>query len=149
MTIEVHNETETAVDTDHFVRLSNHVLSSLHVNVESELSIIFVDEETIRSLNKQWMGEDYATDVLSFPMDELKPGRPDAQTTAGMLGDIMVCPDVAQVQAVAAGHDLNSELDILVTHGILHLLGFDHATPLEEEEMFQLQGHLIETFNHG
>jgi len=81
--------------------------------------------------------------VLSFPMDELRPGRQDQQTPAGLLGDVVICPQVAEVQAEAAGHDMGTELRVLLTHGMLHLLGFDHATPDEEAEMFGLQRDLL------
>ena len=92
------------------------------------------------------MDEPGATDVLSFPMDELRPGRPDSQTPAGLLGDVVICPQVAGEQAEAAGHDLATEMNILLTHGMLHLLGFDHATPAEEAEMFGLQRDLVTAF---
>jgi len=92
------------------------------------------------------MNEPGTTDVLSFPMDELRPGRPDAQTPAGLLGDIVICPQVAAAQADAAGHDTLTEITILLTHGMLHLFGFDHATPAEEAEMFGLQRDLVTSF---
>ena len=79
-------------------------------------------------------------------MDELRPGRADAPTPAGLLGDIVICPQVAQVQAEAAGHSTAQELQVLLTHGMLHLLGFDHATPAEEAEMFGLQRDLLLSF---
>lgn len=80
-------------------------------------------------------------------MDELRPGRPDAKTAAGLLGDIVVCPQVAEEQAEAAGHSLEQEVTVLVTHGMLHLLGFDHGTPDEEAEMFGLQRDLVLAFS--
>jgi probable rRNA maturation factor len=92
------------------------------------------------------MDEPGPTDVLSFPMDELRPGRVDAQTPAGLLGDVVICPQVAEIQAEAAGHDLAQEMSVLLTHGMLHLLGFDHATPDEEAEMFGLQRDLLLAF---
>ena len=79
-------------------------------------------------------------------MDELRPGRADAPTPAGLLGDIVICPQVALAQADAAGHDLAQELQVLLTHGMLHLLGFDHHTPDEEAEMFGLQRDLLLSF---
>jgi probable rRNA maturation factor len=92
------------------------------------------------------MDEPGPTDVLSFPMDELRPGTEDAMTPAGLLGDIVLCPQVAASQAVAAGHDLIDELLLLTCHGLLHLLGFDHAEPEEEREMFGIQGELLAGF---
>lgn len=146
MSVEVHNETESNITCEIFGQLTEHVLNSLHVHPDTEVSIIFVDKDSMQKLNEQWMGEDDTTDVLSFPMDELRPGRPDAQTPAGLLGDIVICPEVAQLQAIAAEHSSETEMFILLIHGLLHLLGFDHATPIEEAEMFQLQSELFNTF---
>jgi len=127
-------------------RLTGFVFESLHVHPETELGVSLVDESAIERLHVEWMDEPGATDVLSFPMDELRPGRPDSQTPAGLLGDVVICPQVAGEQAEAAGHDLATEMNILLTHGMLHLLGFDHATPAEEAEMFGLQRDLVTAF---
>ena len=85
----------------------------------------------MESLHVQWMDEPGPTDVLSFPMDELRPGTEEAPTPAGLLGDIVLCPQVAETQAQGAGHSTLDELILLTTHGLLHLLGFDHAEPEE------------------
>jgi probable rRNA maturation factor len=95
------------------------------------------------------MDEPGPTDVLSFPMDELRPGRADDPTPAGLLGDVVLCPEVAVEQARTAGHSTVEELLLLTTHGILHLLGYDHAEPEEEKEMFGLQRQLLLTFLAG
>ena len=92
------------------------------------------------------MDEPGPTDVLSFPMDELRPGTQEEPTPAGLLGDIVLCPQVAETQALAAKHSTLDELILLTTHGTLHLLGFDHAEPAEEREMFGLQRELIASF---
>lgn len=147
MSVEINNESGIAVDEAKLQRLASFVLESMFVHVDTELGIMLVDEAAIERLHVQWMDEPGATDVLSFPMDELRPGRVDAKTPAGMLGDIVVCPQVAEVQADAAGHDLEQELIILTTHGMLHLLGFDHGTPDEEAEMFGLQRDLVLAFS--
>jgi len=97
-------------------------------------------------LHIQWMDEPGPTDVLSFPMDELRPGSEGQLTPAGLLGDIVVCPQVAATQAEAAGHATINEILLLTTHGVLHLLGFDHAEPDEEKEMFGLQREILEAF---
>ena len=89
------------------------------------------------------MDEPGPTDVLSFPMDELRPGTEDQPTPAGLLGDLVLCPQVAIAQAEAAGHTPIEEMQLLTTHGLLHLLGFDHAEPEEEKEMFALQRDLL------
>jgi probable rRNA maturation factor len=127
-------------------RLTGFVFESLHVHPDTDLGVSLVDESAIERLHIEWMNEPGATDVLSFPMDELRPGRPDAQTPAGLLGDVVICPQVAGEQAEAAGHNLATEMNILLTHGMLHLLGFDHATPTEEAEMFGLQRDLVTAF---
>ncbi len=146
MSVEINNESGIEVDETVLQRLTGFVFESLHVHPETELGVSLVDESAIERLHVEWMDEPGATDVLSFPMDELRPGRPDSQTPAGLLGDIVICPQVAGEQAEAAGHDLATEMNILLTHGMLHLLGFDHATPAEEAEMFGLQRDLVTAF---
>ena len=97
-------------------------------------------------LHMRWLELPGPTDVMSFPMDELRPGTPDHETPAGTLGDIVICPQVAAKQALQAGHSAVEEMLLLTTHGILHLLGYDHAEPQEKEEMFALQRTLLLTF---
>ncbi|WP_427868757.1 rRNA maturation RNase YbeY [Leucobacter luti] len=147
MSVEINNESGIEVDESRMLRLAAFVLESLHVHPDTELGIMLVDEAAIEQLHVQWMDEPGPTDVLSFPMDELRPGRVDSQTPAGLLGDVVICPQVAEAQAEAAGHDLQQEVSVLLTHGMLHLLGFDHATPDEEAEMFGLQRDLILSFS--
>ncbi|MCW2287948.1 putative rRNA maturation factor [Leucobacter luti] len=146
MSVEINNESGIAVEEERLQRLAAFVLESMHVHPDAELGVVMSDEAAIEQLHVQWMDEPGPTDVLSFPMDELRPGRAEAQTPAGLLGDIVICPQVAQVQAEAAGHDLMQEMSVLLTHGMLHLLGFDHATPEEEAEMFGLQRDLLLSF---
>jgi probable rRNA maturation factor len=147
MSIEINNESGIDVDESVIQRLVTYDLDQLHVHPDAELAILFVDESAIEQLHVQWMDEPGPTDVLSFPMDELRPGTEDQPTPAGLLGDIVVCPQVAIVQAEAAGHSVMDELQLLITHGLLHLLGFDHAEPEEEKEMFGLQRDLLIGFN--
>lgn len=149
MTVEINNESAVEFDETVLQRLAAFVLESLHVNSQTDVGISLVDEAAIERLHIEWMNEPGATDVLSFPMDELRPGRPDSPTPAGLLGDIVICPQIAAVQAEAAGHDTATEINILLTHGMLHLLGFDHATPAEEAEMFGLQRDLVTAFTIG
>ncbi|WP_297081324.1 rRNA maturation RNase YbeY [uncultured Demequina sp.] len=144
--IDVNNETDAQVDEIEFAELATYVLREMHVADGAELAILFVDEAAMEQLHIQWMDEPGPTDVLSFPMDELRPGTEDAPTPAGLLGDIVVCPTVAARQATAAGHTAEEEMLLLTTHGILHLLGYDHAEPDEEKEMFALQRRLLLTF---
>lgn len=146
MSVEVNNESGVAVDEAEVVALARHVLSAMHVHPQAELSVVLVDEPAIEQLHVQWMDEPGPTDVLSFPMDELRPGSDTEDSPPGLLGDVVVCPQVAAVQARAAGHSTQEEMLLLTTHGILHLLGYDHAEPDEEKEMFELQRKLLLTF---
>ncbi|MCC2032238.1 rRNA maturation RNase YbeY [Microbacterium allomyrinae] len=146
MTIEIGNESGIAVDETVLLRLMEHNFGELHVSPDADVAILLVDEGAMEALHVQWMDEPGPTDVLSFPMDELRPGTEDAPTPPGLLGDIVLCPQVAETQAVAAKHSTEDELVLLTTHGLLHLLGFDHAEPDEEREMFGLQRELITSF---
>ena len=121
-------------------------LERLHVHQDAERGIVLGDEAAMEQLHVQWMNEPGPTDVLSFPMDELRPGTDDMITPAGLLGDIVLCPQVAKSQAKAAGHSLPDELLLLTCHGLLHLLGFDHADAAEEKEMFGIQRDILVGF---
>lgn len=146
MSIEINNESGIPVDEQAVQRLATYALDQLHVHPDADLAILFVDEAAMEQLHVQWMDEPGPTDVLSFPMDELRPGTEDSITPAGLLGDIVVCPQVATAQAQAAGHTAHEEILLLTTHGILHLLGFDHAEPEEEREMFGIQRDILVGF---
>lgn len=149
MSVDINNESGEELDELELQSLAKFVLAALHVHVETDLGIILIEQPAMERLHLQWMGEPGATDVLSFPMDELRPGKSDSPTPAGLLGDVVICPEVALAQANAAGHTLQEETLMLLTHGMLHLLGFDHATPLEEDEMFGLQRELLQQFDRA
>ena len=146
MSVEVNNESGYDVDEAEFAALARYVLDEMHVHPQTDLSILLVGTDVMTDLHVKWMDEPGPTDVLSFPMDELRPGREGDVTPAGLLGDVVLCPEVAAQQARAAGHSTAEELLLLTTHGILHLLGYDHAEPEEEKEMFALQRRLLLTF---
>ncbi|WP_291040166.1 rRNA maturation RNase YbeY [Herbiconiux sp.] len=146
MSIEVNNESAIPVDEPTLLRLASYALEQMHVHPDAELAIVLVDEAAMEQLHVQWMDEPGPTDVLSFPMDELRPGTEESPTPAGLLGDVVVCPQVAETQAEAAGHSTLEEILLLTTHGILHLLGFDHAEPEEEREMFGIQRDILVGF---
>ncbi|MFC4244385.1 rRNA maturation RNase YbeY [Gryllotalpicola reticulitermitis] len=146
MSIEVNNESAISVDESRLQRLAAYALGVMHVSPEAELAIVLIDEAAMEQLHVQWMDEPGPTDVLSFPMDELRPGTEEQPTPAGLLGDVVLCPQVAQAQAESAGHSLVEELQLLTTHGILHLLGFDHASAAEEREMFGIQRDVLVGF---
>ena len=147
MSIEINNESAIAVDEAAIQRVSTYALDFLYVHPDADLAIVLVDEGAMEQLHLQWMDEPGPTDVLSFPMDELRPGTEEAITPAGLLGDIVLCPQVAVAQAETAGHSPLEEMLMLTTHGILHLLGFDHAEPEEEKEMFGLQREILAGFS--
>jgi probable rRNA maturation factor len=146
MSIEINNESGVPVDESALQRLAVYALDAMHVHADAELAIVLVDEGAMEQLHVQWMDEPGPTDVLSFPMDELRPGTEEQPAPPGLLGDVVLCPQVAESQARSAGHSLLDELQLLTTHGILHLLGFDHAEPAEEKEMFGVQRDLLVGF---
>ncbi len=153
MSIEIANESGVVVDEAALAALARHVLDELRVHPLAELSVLLVDEPAMTELNARWMGEQRPTDVLAFPMDELRPPQPGgthAEQDAGedgampgLLGDVVICPRVAAAQARRARHSVADEIDLLCTHGILHLLGYDHADPAELAVMFGLQDRLL------
>ncbi len=145
MAIEVLNETAFDLDAQRIIALGQHLYQKLHIHPGSELAIVFVDNDAMSQLHREWMGLDGPTDVMSFPMDELRPGT-DQQPARGLLGDIVISPEVATEHAVRGGHSVDDEFALLVTHGLLHLLGYDHHDPDEKDEMFRLQHALLEEF---
>jgi probable rRNA maturation factor len=149
VSIEVLNETDTVLDEMELVACSRYVLEEMKVHPGADLCLKLVDEAAMEVLHVQWMDLPGPTDVMSFPMDELRPGRDGQEPEEGVLGDIVLCPGVAARQAAEAGHATEEELLLLTTHGILHLLGYDHAEPEEEREMFELQRTLLLTFLAG
>lgn len=149
MSIDIANETDVDVDLDEIHDCARYALDAMFVHPDVELSIRVIDEAAMETLHVQWMDLDGPTDVMSFPMDELTPGREDALSDEGMLGDVVLCPTVAAAQAAAAGHDTMEELLLLTVHGVLHLLGYDHAEPEERTEMFELQRTILLTYLAG
>jgi len=143
VTIEIIDESGTGLDARHFERLARFVMDEMRVHPQAELCIKAVDADTIAQLNEQWMEKEGPTDVLAFPMDELRPGKVNEEPEEGVLGDLILCPVVAERQGAEAGHGTVAELELLTTHGILHLLGYDHAEPEEHKEMFGLQDELL------
>lgn len=146
MSIEISNESAVEIDLDRVQALAIHVRDELKLHPMVDVGIIFVDEEPMTELHIKWMDEPGPTDVLSFPMDELRPGSDLVPSPEGVLGDIVICPQIAAKQAEAAGHETMNEVLLLATHGMLHLVGFDHAEPEEEKEMFGLQRQFLDSF---
>ncbi|MBU2698259.1 rRNA maturation RNase YbeY [Pimelobacter sp. 30-1] len=143
MSIEILDESGSGLDVQHFARLSRFVMDQMRVHPLAELCIKAVDEDTIAELNEKWMDKEGPTDVLAFPMDELRPGLVNEEPEEGVLGDLVLCVSVAERQGETAGHGTLAELELLTTHGILHLLGYDHAEPEEHKVMFGLQDQLL------
>ncbi len=154
MTIEILDESGAGVDVRSLNSLAAFVLDRMRVHPQAELCIKLVDEDTISALNEQWMEKSGPTDVLAFPMDELRPGLAGDEPEEGILGDVMLCPAIAEKQADEArakgqtGYSTGDEVDLLTVHGILHLLGYDHAEPEDHKEMFGLQARLLAEW-HG
>ncbi len=149
MSIDVNNESGEDVDAAALADVSRFVLEQMRIHPLAELSVLLVDTDAMSALHQQWMDESGPTDVLSFPMDELRPGSDEREPDPGLLGDIVLCPEFARAQAAEAGHSLEDELHLLATHGILHLLGYDHAEPDEEREMFGLQKDLLRSWQEA
>ena len=153
MSIEVNNESGADVDEAALAELGRFVLDGMGVNALAELSIVLLDADAMAALHVQWMDLPGPTDVMAFPMDgaegpdqRLDPSAPPGSEPVpgeSMLGDVVLCPEVAADQAASAGHSVEAELHLLCTHGILHLLGYDHGEPDEEREMFELQARIV------
>ena len=158
MSIEIVNESGVSVDEPALAALARHVLDEMRMHPLAELSVLLVDSATMTDLHQRWLGEQGPTDVLAFPMDELRPPPPgseradraggtEAAVEPALLGDVVLCPDVAREQAREAQHPVADELEMLCTHGILHLLGFDHGEPGERATMFGLQDRLLNSWH--
>lgn len=140
MAVFLSDEQTRHVDADDLLDLTRHVLTARRVPEDMEVSILLVDEDTITALNKQHMGSDGPTDVLAFPIDE--PGETPPDQPA-ILGDVVLCPDVCAAQAPRFSRSEHEEMQVLTVHGLLHLLGMDHADPVSEAEMFGLTDELV------
>ena len=145
MSIEICNESGVDVDESAIASVARFALDAMRVNPLAELSVLLVELDVMTELHQRWMQLPGPTDVLSFPMDELDATRHPSSLDDpdSILGDIVLCPAFAGDQAKAAGHGLPEELHLLTVHGVLHLLGYDHAEPAQEQEMFGLQNQLL------
>jgi probable rRNA maturation factor len=144
MNIDVSDSSGTDLaDPEHLITQAAFLLDRLRLDPECELSIALVGEAEMERLHVEWMDLPGPTDVLSFPMDDLSVGPLEGPAPLGILGDIILCPTVAARQGIEAGHSATAELELLLTHGVLHLLGFDHAEPDEHAVMFGLQDDLL------
>jgi len=143
VTIDINNESGLEADSPGLVRLATFALDQLRIHPLAELSILLVDEDTMSAYHEKYLGEPGPTDVLSFPMDELRPPDDDDDPPVGLLGDIVLCPAVTSRQAAEHGRRPQDEAEYLLVHGLLHLLGYDHAGDEEKAEMFGLKDTII------
>ncbi|HVQ19016.1 MAG TPA: rRNA maturation RNase YbeY [Actinomycetes bacterium] len=143
MSVAVNNESDETVDELGLAELAQFVLDEMQIHAQAELSIMVVDEPTMTHLHEHFMNEPGPTDVLAFPMDELRPMPEGDDVEPGLLGDVVLCPAIAARQAQQAGHSPDDELRLLCAHGTLHLLGYDHHDPEGERTMFGLQAKLL------
>lgn len=143
MNVTVVNESGRPCDSAALERLASHLLDALHLHPDCELGITLVDVARMTELHEDWMNEPGPTDVLSFPIDELRAPEPGELAQVGILGDIVLCPDFIPAQAALAGRSLDEELQFLTTHGVLHLIGYDHQSPEDYSVMFALQDELL------
>jgi probable rRNA maturation factor len=141
--IDINNESGLEADELSLVALTRFALDRLRIHPQAEVSILLVDEETMSDYHVRFMDEPGPTDVLSFPMDELRPPKDDEEPPLGLLGDIVLCPAVTARQAADNGRTTDEEAEYLLVHGLLHLLGFDHAEPEERTVMFGLNDQII------
>ena len=144
--ITVDDDAGSSIDLAALSDLAGHVLSRMNVHPETEVGITVVGVERMSTLHEDWMNEPGPTDVLSFPIDELTPGTEHELAGPGILGDIVICPEAARSDAESANRTLDQHMQFLTVHGLLHLLGYDHATEEDHAEMFALQDRLLESW---
>ncbi|MFI9105909.1 rRNA maturation RNase YbeY [Streptomyces fildesensis] len=146
MAIDVNNESGWEMDEQAVLDIARYALQRMRIHPLAELSVIVVDAAAMEQLHIQWMDLPGPTDVMSFPMDELRPGKDDEEPPQGLLGDIVLCPEVAKKQGEEAEtqHSMDEELQLLTVHGVLHLLGYDHEEADQKAEMFGLQKAILD-----
>ena len=138
MTLEITNTSGLLVPANEMQSLMTFAFKELDLHADCELNMVFVDDEEMTKLHIKWMNEEGTTDVLSFPMD-----LPDSKEQAVTLGDIVISPRVAAEQAKSGGHSVEHEIFILATHGLLHIVGYDHVELADELIMFELQESIV------
>lgn len=141
--IDVNNESGVEADQLGLIALARFALDKLRIHPLADLSILLVDETTMADYHQRFMDLPGPTDVLSFPMDELRTPEEDEEPPMGLLGDIVLCPQVTARQAGENGREPDAEAEYLLIHGLLHLLGHDHAEPDEKAVMFGLNDKII------
>src|SRR5215208_5078185 len=140
----IHIESEFPSLNDLLERAANTALEQQAQSLDPELSIILTDDARLHELNLNYLGVDAPTDVLSFPASETDP-----ETGAHYIGDILISIPRAQTQADAAGHSLEAEVQLLVVHGVLHLIGHDHAEAEDKARMWKAQTEILKQLGLG
>ena len=141
--IDLNNESGVEADELGLIALARFALEKLRIHPQADLSIVLVDEATMADYHERFMDLPGPTDVMSFPMDELRQPEEDEDPPMGLLGDIVLCPQVTERQAADNGRAPEAEAEYLLIHGLLHLLGHDHAEPEEKAVMFGLNDRII------
>jgi probable rRNA maturation factor len=167
MAVEVfvaNEQSAQSVDCDRWARLAQAALSEEGVRGDAEMSVLFVDSETIAALNEKFLGRKGPTDVLAFPIDEddapigrapdnggSGPGwePPEPNSLPSLIGDVVICPEVASKNATGRTGSYDDEVALLLVHGILHLLGMDHENETEAEEMEAREQELLDHLYRG
>ena len=144
MTLEITNTSGLLVPANEMQSLMSFAFKELDLHSDCELNMLFVDDQEMTELHIKWMNEGGTTDVLSFPMD-----MPESKEQAVTLGDIVISPRVAAQQAKNAGHSVEHEIFILATHGLLHILGYDHVELADEVILFELQESIVATWKRS
>ena len=140
----IHIQSQFPVSADLLERAANAALAHQSSSLDSELTIVLTDDARLHELNRDYLGVDAPTDVLSFPASETDP-----ETGARYIGDILISVPRAQAQADTGGYPLESEVQLLVVHGVLHLLGHDHAQAKEKARMWKAQAEILERLGLG
>lgn len=138
--VEILNDNQYPINADLLVSAASVVLSRHEVHTESGLSVVIVDDEYVRNLNRQFREVDSTTDVLSFPAD---PPPVLLEDEGPYLGDIIIAYPYASAQAARLGHPVEASLALLVVHGTLHLLGYDHDNATNRSEMWAAQSDAL------
>lgn len=141
--IDINNESGVEADELGLVALARFALDKLRIHPLADLSILLVDETTMADYHARFMDLPGPTDVLSFPMDELRAPHEHEDPPMGLLGDVVLCPQITAEQAAENGREPDAEAEYLLIHGLLHLLGHDHAEPEEKAVMFGLNDKII------
>lgn len=147
MNVFLADEQDDPLDSEPLRRLAEMVLREEQFPIDTEVTLLFVGEEQIATYNERFMQRHGATDVLAFPVEHLKPGMVPDRRPGGPplnIGDVVIAPSIVRAQAEAAGVPFDEELSLLVVHGLLHLLGYDHQDDVDAEEMEDRERQLLE-----